>query len=239
MKYVITMSYDGSKFLGFQREKSGPSVQDVIEKALTKIDKENVFINGAGRTDRGVHALGQTASFELKHAIEPERVKNALNSLVGPYICIKDCKEVPIDFHARFSVKRKKYTYKINLGAYNPIMADYVYQCPYKLDLHTMKKCSKLFLGVHDFRNFVSGDRKNYDAIIYSIKFKKIGSILEISFVGKSFYRYMVRNIVGALIEVGRGKEGIKTVNEMLALSIKKTLYTAPSCGLYLDFIEY
>lgn len=239
MKYVVTISYDGSKFLGFQREKTGLSVQTVLEKSLTKIDKKEVQVKGAGRTDRGVHALGQAASFELKHDIEPERLKNALNSLVGDYIYIKDCKEVSEDFHARFSVKQKKYTYKINLGAYNPIMADYVYQCPYKLDLHKMKKCSKLFLGVHDFRNFVSGDRENYDAIIYSIQFKKVGSILEISFLGKSFYRYMVRNLVGALIEVGRGKDTIETVKEMLNVSTKKMLYTAPSCGLYLDFVEY
>lgn len=239
MKYLITISYDGSKFLGFQRLNKGLSVQKSIEDALTKINKKPVTIKGAGRTDRGVHANGQKASFDLDIKISPERLKNAINSLLNEYIYVKDCKIVDDDFHARFDVKKKKYTYKINLGEYNPIIADYVFCCLYKLDVNKMKKCSKLFIGVHDFRNFVSGERDDYTAIIYDIRFKKKKDILEITFSGKSFYRYMVRNLVGAMVEVGRGKVPLSKVKEMLEGKENMALFTAPACGLYLEDIEY
>ncbi|MGM9834625.1 MAG: tRNA pseudouridine(38-40) synthase TruA [Bacilli bacterium] len=239
MKYLATVAYDGSKFLGFQRLNKGYSVQKSLEGALSVINKESVQVKGAGRTDRGVHAHGQKISFELNFNIPPERLKNAINSLVNDYIHVIDCSVVNNDFHARFSVKTKQYTYKINLGDYDPVMVDYIYQCPYKLDVRKMKKCAKAFKGIHDFHNFVSGSRDNYKAIIYKIKFKKRNNILEITFIGKSFYRYMVRNMIGALIEVGRGKEDIKKIKEMLKTKKAMSLFTAPSCGLYLDKIEY
>lgn len=239
MKYLITISYDGSKFLGFQRLNKGSSVQKELENALSKINKSAVEVKGAGRTDRGVHASGQKVSFDLDIDIPRERLKNAINSLLSDYVYVKDCKVVDANFHARFNVKKKKYVYKINLGEYNPIIAGYAFWCPYKLDISKMKKCSKLFLGVHDFHNFVSGERDNYTAIIYDISFKKKKDILEISFIGKIFYRYMVRNLVGAMIEVGRGKETLDKVKEMLKGAENMSLFTAPACGLYLEDIEY
>lgn len=239
MKYLITIAYDGSKFLGFQRLNKGYSVQKSLEKALSIINKEKVEVKGAGRTDRGVHAYGQRVSFELKYNIPPLQLKNAINSLINDYIRVTDCIIVDDDFHARFSVKTKQYTYKVNLANYDPVMVDYVYQCPYHLNVKKMKKCARLFKGVHDFHNFVSGSRANYKAIIYKIKFKKKDNILEITFIGKSFYRYMIRNMIGALIEVGRGKEDIKRVKEMLKTTKAMSLFTAPACGLYLDKIEY
>lgn len=239
MKYLITISYDGSKFLGFQRLNKGESVQKSVEAALLKINKKPVTIKGAGRTDRGVHASGQKASFDLDINISAERLKNAINSLLNDYVYVKDCKVVNDKFHARFNVKKKKYVYKINLGEYNPIIADYAFCCPYKLNISKMKKCSKLFIGVHDFHNFVSGEREDYTAIIYNINFKRKKDILEISFIGKSFYRYMVRNLVGAMMEVGRGKQELFKVKEMLITKEKMFLFTAPACGLYLEDIEY
>lgn len=239
MKFLIKLSYDGSKFYGFQRLNQGVSIQSLLEQALTKINKKEVLVKGAGRTDRGVHAKGQCASFSLDIKIDETHLKKALNSLLGDYIYVTECKTVDEDFHARFSVKNKKYTYKINLGEYNPIEADYVYQCPYNLDIKKLKKCSKLFIGGHDFRNFVSGSRDDYKSIIYKINVNKKNDILEITFIGKSFYRYMVRNIVGALIEVGRGKAEFNKVKQMLNNEIKADLFTAPACGLYLDDINY
>ena len=131
------------------------------------------------------------------------------------------------------------YVYKINLGEYNPILKDYVNQNVNNLDIKAMKKASKVFLGVHNFKNFVSGERDNYDCIIYKIKFKVVDNILEIEFTGKSFYRYMVRNLVGAMIEVGRGKIDIIDVKKVLDLQINKTLFTAPANGLYLEKVIY
>ena len=200
---------------------------------------KEVEVKGAGRTDRGVHALDQGVSFKLDISIDKEGLKEALNSLVGPYIYVNEVIEVDKDFHARFSVKSKKYLYKINLGNYNVHSVDYVYQCPYKLDIDMIKKVGELYLGVHNFRNFVSGTRDNYEAIIYDINYKLDKDILSITFYGKSFYRYMVRNLVGMMIEVGRGKETVDKVKSMLDTDKEITGYTAPACGLYLSKIEY
>ena len=239
MNYVIEISYDGSKFFGFQRLNEELSVQKVLEEALTKINKQTVEVKGAGRTDRGVHANGQCVSFKLDVDIDETGLKRALNSLVKPYIYVRDVKVVDEDFHARFSVRKKKYIYKINLGEFNPQIEDYVYQTEFKLDVDKMKEVAKLYLGVHDFHNFVSGEREDYTCVIYDIQFKQEKDILNIEFEGKSFYRYMVRNLVGMMIEVGRGKDDISKVKEMLETKEEKPGYTAPACGLYLEKIEY
>lgn len=240
MRYLISISYDGSKFQGFQRLKENASVQKVIEEALSKINKDKVIIKGAGRTDRGVHAFDQKAHFDLNINITPEGLKKALNSLVKPYIYINDCKIVSNDFHARFCVKEKSYIYKINLGKYNPLLKDYVNQSVSDLDVKSMKKASKAFLGIHNFKNFVSGERENYDCIIYKINFQIKDNILEMEFIGKSFYRYMVRNLVGALIEVGKHKINDKYIKNMLEnYDTKLNLPTAEACGLYLKRIKY
>lgn len=239
MNYLITIAYDGSKFYGFQRLNDLESVQKCLEDALTKINKSDVVVKGAGRTDRGVHANGQRVSFKLDIKISPEGLKEALNSLVKPYIYVKEVQEVSDDVHARFSVKKKKYIYKINMGEYKPILTDYVYQPEYKLDIDKMKDVAKLYLGVHDFRNFVAGEREDAQAIIYNVDFVMEDDILNIIFEGKSFYRYMVRNLVGMMIEVGRGKDKITKVEEMLNSNEEIYGYTAPACGLYLESIEY
>ncbi len=239
MHYLVTLAYDGSKFFGFQRLNEKLSVQKVLEDALTKINKKDVLVKGAGRTDRGVHANGQRISFKLDISISEDGLKEALNSLVKPYIYIKKVQVVKDDFHARFNVKKKTYLYKINLGEYNPLYTDYIYQPEYKLNIDKMKEVAKFYLGIHDFHNFVSGSREDAKAIIYSIDFNMDNDILIITFQGKSFYRYMVRNLVGMMIEVARGKVDIKKVEEMLVSDKVISGYTAPACGLYLDEIEY
>lgn len=239
MTYLIKIAYDGSKFYGFQRLNEEITVQKVLEEALTKINKQSVVVKGAGRTDRGVHANCQCASFSLDINIDCYGLKQALNSLIEPYIYVNEVIEVENDFHARFDVLKKKYVYKINLGEYNPIMCDYVYQCMYDLDLDMMRKVADMYIGAHDFRNFVSGERDNYDCIIYDIDFDIKDDVLSITFEGKSFYRYMVRNLVGAMIEVGRGKIDLEYIKEMLDSKEEKHSFTAPACGLYLDFIQY
>ena len=239
MYFLIEISYDGSKFFGFQRLNDERSVQKVLEEALTKINKNVVSVKGAGRTDRGVHANGQCVSFKLSVDIDEIGLKRALNSLVKPNIYVKNVMKVDNDFHARFSVKKKEYVYKINLGEFSPQIDDYVYQCEYKLNIDKMKNVAKLYLGVHDFHNFVSGERDDYTCIIYDIRFTQEGDILNIHFEGKSFYRYMVRNLVGMMIEVGRGKDDIVKVEKMLNTEEIIPAYTAPACGLYLEKIEY
>lgn len=239
MRYLIKIAYDGSKYNGFQRLKEGKSVQRDIEKALTVINKSKVEIKGAGRTDRGVHALSQMAHFDLSVDIPANRLKNAINSLVSNYIYIEDCQEVDTNFHSRFDVKEKTYEYKINLGEYSPLLEDYYLQISDKLDIKKMKKASKCFKGIHDFENFVSGKRKDYTAIIYDIKFLKKKNILIIRFRGKSFYRYMVRNLVGALLDVGTNKVTINNIRDSVNKISNKKYSTALAKGLYLVDIKY
>lgn len=240
MKYLISIKYDGSKFYGFQRLQEYPTIQKSIEEALEVINKKPVEIKGAGRTDRGVHAIDQKASFDLDININEEHLKMALNSLVKPYIYITNVKKVPEDFHARFNVTKKEYIYRINMGEYNPIKVNYELQINRELDIKKMQEAANIFIGVHNFQNFVAGVRDNYDCIIYSIDFEIKEEILEIKFIGKSFYRYMVRNLVGAMLDVEKGKNKIEEIKVALDNPEKERRFsTALPQGLYLNKIEY
>jgi len=240
MRYLMTITYDGSKYYGFQRLNKKASIQAELERALSVINKNPVEVKGSGRTDRGVHAKGQKIHFDLDVNISENRLVNAVNSLLSDYIRVVDCKIVEKDFHARFNVKEKTYTYIINMGEYNVIKQDYVYNYCKLLNVKNMKKASKCLIGKHNYRVFVSGERDNYNSEIYDIIFKRKDNYLYITFKGKSFYRYMVRNIVGALILVGSNKISIKEFNNMVdSNDIKYTYITVPSNGLYLERVKY
>lgn len=239
MNYLIRMEYDGSKFNGFQRLKEDRSVQQTIEDALTIIDKSPVVIKGAGRTDRGVHAYDQCATFRLSHDIPEDRLKNAINSIVKPYIYIKSAKKVDEDFHARFNCVEKTYIYKIHTGEYNPFYADY-YLHRDNLIVDKMIEASKIFIGEHVFTNFVSGYRKKYDSTIYSIDIREEDEFIYITFKGVSFYQYMVRNLVGAMIAYSDGKTTLEEIKYLLETNEKKQILpTSSPNGLYLAEIKY
>lgn len=240
MRYLMKVSYDGSGFYGFQRLNDYRTVQKVLEEALGVINKGEVLVKGASRTDKGVHAYGQMIHFDVDYDIPADRLMYAVNRILDNDIRVLDCKKVGNDFHARFNVKRKKYVYKINLGDFDCLKSRYFLQVYEKLDIDKMRECAKVFLGCHDFRNFVAGERDNYLMCVEDIKFNMSNDILEIEFLGKSFYRYMVRNMVGAMLEVGMHKKEICDVSKMLDdYMIKKQMMTAPACGLYLMDIEY
>lgn len=239
MRYLISVSYDGSKFYGFQRLNKKKTVQSELEKALTKINKTLVVVKGAGRTDRGVHAKNQKVHFDLNVNIPPDRLVNALNSLVRPYIKINSAEIVSNDFHARFNVVSKTYTYVINMGEFDPIKNDYLYNYNHQLNMKKMKQAAKVLLGPHSYEAFTSGKRENYNSIITSIKFKKKKDIMTITFMGKSFYRYMVRNLVGALILVGDEKITKEDLADILNKKKIGNYITAPASGLYLENIKY
>lgn len=234
MKLLIIFSYDGSKFYGFQRQNDKRSVQGTIEDALRTIYKREILIKGAGRTDRGVHASSQAAHFEVPYKVC--HLKKMLNRTLND-IKIKQVRKVSDDFHARHSVKSKTYVYKIALkGNKN---SNYYYNLKYSVDIDKMKKAANYFVGTHDFKNFVSGKRDDYTSAIFSIKFKKKQNVLTITFEGIGFYRYMVRNLVGALIAVGRGKVNEKDILNALNCQESRQFPTAPPNGLYLRNIEY
>lgn len=237
MRYFLVISYDGSKFFGFQRQKSKRSVQGEIEEKLTNLFEEDIQIKGAGRTDRGVHANGQCVHFDVNKNLKSKVIKSYLNNNLKD-IKVKRVRIVDGQFHSRFSVKRKHYYYKISFNS-RDYDSDYVYYHK-PLNIRKMKDAAKAFIGVHNFQNFVSGERENYECIIYKIKFCKFNNILTIHFYGKSFYRYMVRNMVGALIDVGKGKNTKEDIIRLLdSEKTDKMLSTAPAKGLTLDKIYY
>lgn len=238
MRLAIIFSYDGSKFNGLQRQKNVRSVQKTVEDALENIYLEKVEIKASGRTDAKVHANYQVAHFDVSNEIK--NLKKRLNNLLIPDIVIKKVKRVNDDFHARLDVKKKEYIYKINLGRFKTSLNDYYYQPRNKLDIKLMKDASKVFLGTHDFRNFISGDSDKNVTTIYSIEFVKKSDKLEVRFIGTGFYRYMIRNLMGALIEVGKCSIGSETIKNMLdVVEKKKSLPTAPPEGLYLNKVWY
>ena len=238
MRYLASVSYDGSKFYGFQKLNNHKTVQQCLEQAISKINKKPVAVKGAGRTDRGVHALGQGINFDLDVNVPVDRLKKAINSLLDDAIYIQNIKEVDDNFHARFSAKKKIYEYVINLGEYDAIRNDYLYNYNRSLDVKEMKRAARKLEGAHSFKAFTSGERDNYNSIIYSIKIKKEKNLLIIIFEGKSFYRYMVRNLVGVLIGVGAKKISVDILDDMFE-GKNVTYQTAPACGLYLRKVFY
>lgn len=240
MKYLASVSYNGGSFYGFQKLNKEKTVQGEIERVLTLLNKSEVFIKGAGRTDRYVHAKDQKIHFEIDFDISCNSLKKAMNSMLDDSIYINYIKEVSDDFHARFNVKKKVYEYIINIGEYDPIINDHVYNYNKKLDIKAMKKASTKLIGAHSYKAFVSGYRDNYNSIIYNVNIKKRGNFIYMRFTGKSFYRYMVRNLVGALIMVGKQEISYKAIEEMINSGEKTYNYmTVPAQGLYLISIDY
>ncbi|MDE6141499.1 MAG: tRNA pseudouridine(38-40) synthase TruA [Bacilli bacterium] len=239
MKYVASVSYDGSKFYGFQRLPRHKSVQAEIERVLTKINKTVVVVKGAGRTDRGVHALDQRVHFELSIDIPEERLIKAMNDMLDPAIHINGITTVDKDFHARFDVKKKEYVYVVYTGDYDPLLIDYVHRFTEKLDIWNMRKAAKYMVGAHSFEYFTSGVRESYNSIIFNVRIKKKGDFIYFTFEGKSFYHYMVRNLVGALFQVGLHNIEPIEVKKMVENTSYVTTPTMPPNGLYLNNIYY
>ena len=245
MRYLITFSYDGSKFKGYQKQPRLKTVQGEIEKALKELSNKDISISGSGRTDAGVHALNQRAHFDLDMNITCDKLQKALNSLLSDYIYIKKVEEVTDDFHARFNVSAKEYIYKINMGEYSPIEKDYIYQYNKKLDLVEMERALKYLEGTHDFKSFSKADEEKEDFTRTIIQTNLIRNVKDvnrfiISFLGTGFLRYQVRNMVGLLIEIGEGKRKSEEVLDILeAKDRRKAGITAPPEGLYLKDVFY
>lgn len=243
MRFFITFSYDGSKYKGYQKQPRKRTIQGELEKALKQINaNKKVSVSSSGRTDAGVHAYNQHAHFDLKINITPSKLKRALNSILKDDIYIKEVEIVKDDFHARFNVKSKEYIYKINLGEYNPIEKDYVYQYCKNLDINEIKRALKYIEGTHNFKSFVKGDdiKESYERTIIQTNLTRCEDQIIISLLGDGFMRYMVRNIVGLLIEIGEGKYKSEDIIKILdAQDRTKSGKCAPACGLYLKDVYY
>jgi len=243
-RYIIKFSYDGHNFNGYQKQPKKRTIQGEIEKALRKIENKNVDITASGRTDAGVHALNQVAHFDLEVNIEPDNLKKALNSLIPEDIYIKEVDIINSNFHARYDVKAKEYIYIINQGEYNPLERNYVYQYNKRLDLTEIERALKYLEGNNDFTSFTSLDKEEKDKdcirLLSQTEIKRDGNKITLVFLGNGFLRYMVRNIVGTLIEVGEGKRKSEDIIDILKQKDRtKAGKTANPEGLYLKNVFY
>ncbi len=246
MRYLMTFSYDGSKYKGYQKQEKERTIQGELEKALKKMaGNKKVDVHSSGRTDAKVHAINQKAHFDLDTKMTCDSMKKALNSLLPKDIYVKNIEEVNDTFHARYSAKAKEYIYIINMGEYNPIMKDYEYQYNKKLDVVEMERALKYLEGTHDFKSFTKADdeREDYTRTIIQTNLtrdlKQVNKIT-ISFLGTGFMRYMVRNMVGTLIEIGEGKKHSEEIIDILAAKDRrKAGITANPEGLYLKDVFY
>ena len=243
MRYLIKFSYDGSNYIGFQKQKGHNTIQERLEEALTKInDGKYTPIVATGRTDKKVHALAQYGHADIDVKINENKLKRALNSNLPDDIHVIETKEVRDDFHARYNVKEKTYRYIINTGEYNPLERNYVFQYNYKLDIDSMNKAIKYFEGEHDFRAFAT-DNKDKENCIRTINYTNIEQKKDkivITFKGNGFLRYQVRNMVGILIKVGEDKINPEQVKDIIKSKDRtKSGKTAPAEGLYLVDVEF
>lgn len=241
MHYKIVFSYDGTDYYGYAKQPNKNTIQGNIESCLNKLFKEEIIIHSSGRTDKGVHALAQVADFNATKEIKPNNIVAFLNKTLPNSIKILNCEIVDDIFSSRFSAKKKTYVYLISTVDLDIFIGKYVY-INNKLDIGKMKKAASYFKGKHNYQNFTSkpDDFDNFERIIYSIKFKKIKNIYTISFTGNGFMKYMIRKIVGTLIEIGLGKIDCTFIENNLDASIRKIVnYTAPSNALFLKKVFY
>lgn len=241
--FKVVVSYNGVAFNGYQKQRNLRSVQGEIEKVLKQIHHYDVKSFGAGRTDKGVHALAQVFNFESELNMESEDYIKAFNSLLPKDIFVKSVEEVELSFHSRYSSKSKEYHYLVNEGEYNVLEKDYVLQINKKLDVEKMIEASKLFLGKHDFKNFCASEEekvKDYIRIIDSIEIIREDDKLLFVFRGNGFLRYMVRMLVAILIEIGKGRKDVSFIKERLdSDNLNRSNYKVEACGLYLVKVNY
>jgi len=245
----LKIEYDGTNYNGWQtqnnknRARPQNTIQQTIETVLSSILQEHIKLIGSGRTDSGVHSLGQTANFKTKSEISLKQIQRALNGLLPKDIVIVSVKETSLNFHSRFDALSKTYCYQIlncpHASAFNRL---YQYHIPYKLDHKLMQKAARVLIGRKDFRSFQAADKRDRSSIrnIKKLSVKKQGHIIAIDIEADGFLYNMVRNIVGTLIEIGRGKLGPESIGDILnAKDRKRAGPTAPAKGLCLMQVKY
>jgi tRNA pseudouridine38-40 synthase len=242
--FKLTLEYDGSRFHGWQRQKKDRTVQETIEKALAVMTRETTPLIGSGRTDAGVHALAQTASFRTSAGLNADVFFNGLNSLLPGDVVVLSCEKMPDRFHARFDVRSKRYRYHILNRAIAPAIGrQFVWHIRKPLDATAMKQAAGILLGTHDFKAFEgAGSPRAHTVRSVTDSTLKItgGGNLAYDIAANGFLRFMVRNIVGTLVEVGLGKFTIQDVADILKSKDRSRAgATAPPQGLFLTEVVY
>ena len=243
-RYKIKIEYDGTLFVGWQFQKNGLSIQEILQKAIFSFSKEKVVVTGAGRTDSGVHALAQVAHFDLKKKIEKNKLLPALNQHIGnkPVTVLK-IKKINKKFHSRFDAKKRTYQYVIiNRQSPLTLQKNKAWQIRKKLDLRAMQNGAKLLLGTHDFSTFRSSScgAKSPIKTMEKIIIKKNKDKIILKFISKSFLQQQVRSMVGCIKYLGDGKWSVDDFKKSFKSKSRfKCAPPAPACGLYLKNIKY
>lgn len=245
-KYKIVIAYDGTNYGGWQVQKNTVSIQSLIESALSRILRTKTSLCGSGRTDAGVHSLGQTAHFVTEANIHPSRILFSLNGLLPTDIRILSIERVPLEFHARYSATAKIYHYHLHLDPIpDPFKHLYSYHVPHPVDIALLKQTVKHFIGTHDFSSFANEGHqgsaaKNAVRTIYRIDVVDEPGGVRLEFEGNGFLYKMVRNIVGTLLDVCAGKIPKESIPEIFAAKDRrKAGRAAPPHGLYLMEVKY
>lgn len=245
----LTVAYDGTEFAGWQVQPDAPTIQGTLSSAIGRLTGENVVPQGSGRTDAGVHALAQVATFATASPIPEENLVKALNDVLPPAIRVLDVQEVAANFHARKSAKAKTYRYRIHRAPIcPPFLARYVWHFPYPLDEGAMALAAGEVVGEHDFTSFAAVDpergQQSYEVsnirTIFSSAFAREGDELIYTVRGRGFLHHMVRNLVGTFILVGKGTLERTDIARILAERERSAAgATAPASGLVLVNVEY
>src|SRR6202171_5514416 len=251
MRYFkITIAYDGTDFHGWQIQLNKPTIQGEIGNVLRRITQENIQLHGAGRTDAGVHALGQIGSFRTKSALSAGEFQRALNALLPPTIRIAAAEEVGPDFNARWSARGKIYRYRLYRGkVVPPMLWRYVLHYPFPLDEDAMRDAASRLVGMHDFASFAASTgseeddkERSTEREIFSTELARSADGEELVFTvrGRSFLRYMVRKMMGTLLDVGRGKLKPDDIDRLYELGDRsKSGPTVPSQGLVMVEVQH
>ncbi len=244
--YKLTLSYDGSKYLGWQKQVQHPlkTIQGKLEHILSLLFETPIQVIGSGRTDAGVHARGQIANFHAPHYLEPEAITSYFSTYLAQDIAILKVSVASERFHARYNALGKTYTYSLDMHRFaDPFKARYSYHVPHTLDVDAMQKASDYLIGTHDFKSFTSLKSKKKSTIktITSIEYAMPSEgELQITYRGNGFLQHMVRILTGTLIEVGLGERTPESMPELLEARTRALAgATAPSHGLCLMEVHY
>lgn len=239
-RYKIIIQYDGSNYHGWQIQKNHITIQSEIENALMDLISQKIAITGSGRTDAGVHALGQVAHFDLNEKIDPKVIMNALNAKMNKDIRVISCMNVSSNFHARFSASKRFYSYRLRTNTF-VLDRNYTHQTS-SLNLDMLNEASQLVIGEHDFTSFSknNSDITNRKCIIFDSIWKANMSVINYSISGNRFLHHMVRYLVGTMIEIGRNKFSLSKFKELLSSPREDVqIFKAPPNGLILEKVGY
>jgi tRNA pseudouridine38-40 synthase len=240
----LTIQFDGTAYNGWQIQKNGKGVQQIVQDALSIILNSSIKLHGSGRTDAGVHALGQVAHFATDSDMALHNLQKGINSLLPEDIVVKKVEEAATDFHSRFRAVSRVYWYLIwNLPEKSPFYSKYSWHIIKPLDVTSMRSASKHLIGVHDFLSFKGSDKQEVNTVreIKNVRLRKTrNNLIIVEIEATAFLRHMVRAIIGTLAEVGRGNITPEKFKEIIEKRDRRFAgETAPAKGLFLKGIKY